>query len=127
MIYKFRKMSKYNKEAYLKFKEENPDKLKQHSKKAYEKMKNENPDKLKEYRQNAYNKYKEANLDKLREIRREASKRYYETHKEELALKYKLKKEMKSIAINGTFEVDTEINKENVDSVTIVKGTEFPF
>lgn len=85
----------YNREYYLKLKEEKPEKIKENSKKAYEKLK-QNPDKLKEYRHTSYENYKENNAEKLAESRRLAGKKYYEKNKEKVIAKameryYKLK------------------------------------
>lgn len=104
-------MTTYNREAYLKLKEEHPERIVEYSKKAYEKLK-QNPDRLKNYRHTAYENYKENNAEKLAESRRQASKRFYEKNKEQIIQhmkeKYKIKKENESITAANS-ENNTEV------------------
>lgn len=62
-----------------------------YNKDAYEKLKQEDPERLKEYRLKAYYTYKEKNPEKLVELRKNASAKYYQEHREEIAKRRKEK------------------------------------
>ena len=74
----------YNKETYLKLKNEKPEKLKEYAHKAYLKLKEKNPNKLKEYCLKSYEKMKVEKPEQLRQLRCRASKLYYERNKEKI-------------------------------------------
>lgn len=124
-------MATYNKERYLKFKEEHPEKIAENSKKSYNKLKTENPEKLKEYRKAAYLRYKEKNAEKLRERRNESSKKFYEKNKEKIIAsmmeKYYAKKALAQSntlgnEFSGTISVSTDKVTEKSESVSISKN-----
>ena len=118
-IYTLGIMTSYNKEAYLKLKQENPEKILENGKKSYAKLKETDPERLKEYRHNAYLRYKEKNAEKLKASRNEASKKYYENNREKI-IKNMLDKYHTSKSISGTFNVSTDVNKEQSNNITMV-------
>jgi len=88
----------YNKEAYLKFKEEHPEKIKEYARKAYLKTKENNPEKRKLACAKAYEKMKAEKPEQLRKLHCNASKAYYERNKEKVIERVKARyKMMKSL------------------------------
>ena len=74
----------YNKEAYLKFKEEHPEKIKEYARKAYLKTKENNPEKRKLACAKAYDKMKAEKPEQLRQLHCNASKAYYQRNREKV-------------------------------------------
>ena len=74
----------YNKEAYLKFKEEHPEKIKEYARKAYLKTKDKNPEKRRLACAKAYEKMKIEKPEQLRQLRCNASKAYYQRNREKV-------------------------------------------
>jgi hypothetical protein len=88
----------YNKEAYLKFKTEHPEKIKEYARKAYLKAKENNPEKRRQACAKAYEKMKIEKPEQLRKLHCNASKAYYQRNKqkviERVIARYKMKKSL---------------------------------
>jgi hypothetical protein len=101
----------YNKEAYLKFKEEHPEKIKEYARKAYLKAKENNPEKRRLACAKAYEKMKAEKPEQLRKLHCNASKAYYQRNREKVIERVKARYMMKNYNLEkplGEFERSRE-------------------
>ena len=107
----------YNKEAYLKFKEEHPEKIKEYARKAYLKTKDKNPEKRRLACAKAYEKMKVEKPEQLRQLRCNASKAYYQRNREKVIERVKARYMRKTCNLEkplGEFEISVEDIAEDI-------------
>jgi hypothetical protein len=106
----------YNKEAYLKFKEEHPEKIKEYARKAYLKTKDKNPEKRRLACAKAYEKMKIEKPEQLRQLRCNASKAYYQRNREKVIERVKSRYMMKNYNLEKPLgEIERKIERSEED------------